>query len=158
MTSLGQAVRLKLEGDATLAALATGGIWDHDEIEAQDLGRDGLTLAVVTAGTPVVKPCLYLNLSSNSPIYPVKARGKQWLLDVYGYDHQRYTTIRAMQDRAYTLLHQTRVDFNEPAGWYCREIVYAGQIINEWQDPSLGNACMSLTRYRIFVIELAQGY
>lgn len=147
------AVRALLAADSELSTLATGGIWDHDEIVAQGYGRDGLTLKVISGGTPSARPSIYVTGSATSALYPVKAQGQRHFLEVYFYDQATYTTIRAMQELVYGLLHQGRVTLTDD--WYCREIVFNGNLAN-LRDPNLANAMLERAQYEARIIKLLE--
>jgi hypothetical protein len=160
MTSLRQAIRAKLEANTALAALATGGIWDHDEIAAAGYGRDGLTVKVIaTSGSnPVIKPSIYVKTGVGTPIYPIKAQGKNYAFDIFFYDQQDFEVIQQMRDLVYEALHEQRVTFTQPANWYCRQIVFAADVLNDWRDETLKGAATAMSRYRAYIIKLAEGY
>lgn len=157
MTHYREAVRLLLANDATLTALATNGVWDFDRVMSQGFGTDGITQNVLMGSTGmVILPTVYLNWTSETPIYPIKARAKRAMFEVYFYDWDGYATIRQMRQRVYDLLHEQRVSFDEPANYYCRQIVAAGDVTNQ-KDAELGGACFERTRFEARLIPLISG-
>lgn len=154
MTHYREAVRAKLAGDAPLAALATNGVWDFDRIVSQGFGTNGITLDVLTNNAVLIQPTVYLNWTSETPIYPVKARAWRAMVEVYLYDWDGYVTIRQMRQRVYELLHEKRVSFNEPANYFCRQIVSVGDVTYQ-KDAELGGACFERSRYEMRLIDIA---
>jgi hypothetical protein len=111
-----------LEADTgTLVPLATGGIWDWDETGRMGINRSNtLTAAAFDATSRIIKPCLLLKLASSTPFGDVaddsaKVVSVREVLEVWGYQHTGYSTIKSMLDRAYTLLQGERL-----GGFKCR--------------------------------------
>jgi len=141
-TTLHQAVKTLLSGDATLAALATGGIHDPDS-----LGRPGLELADLCAGTPVIHPAVFIRWTTEAPFSAVILKARSVFAEVYFYQDQGYDTIRQMRERVFALLHQKRVPtMDAPAGDYLYAFVWAGDVLQQ-SDDSLGGASMERSRY-----------
>lgn len=140
MTTLYAATHTLLTNDATLAALATGGV--HD---VQSLGRQELELADITAGTPLVKPAVFLRWTTETEFVRV-INARRVYLDIYVYQDTGYLVTAQMRDRIFTLLHQQRVTFTEPAGDYLYAFVWAGDVVQQ-QDDTLGGASMERSRY-----------
>lgn len=95
-----------LEADATLLALATGGIYDWDETGRMGINRTN-TPTAFTSG--IIKPCLLLKLASSVPFGgiaddPNKIVSVREMLEAWGYQDSGYATIKSMLDRVYTLL------------------------------------------------------
>jgi len=143
VTTLRAAVLARLAGDATLAALATGGIYD-----AEALGRPGLELADVTAGTPVVQPCVFVRWTTEDPFGAAAINAVRTFAEIYVYQDTGYATCQALRERVWALLHQQRVAIDEPAGWRCAAIIWAGDV-TESVDESLGGASMERSRYEV---------
>lgn len=106
-------IKAILEADATLLALATGGIYDLSET-----GRLGLNSTTVPgaydATTGLIKPCILLKLRSETPDGILQDDSAQYssLVAVYEawcYEDSGFTTIDAMQARIYALLHAVQV-------------------------------------------------
>lgn len=111
-----------LEADATLLALATGGVWDFDETGRMGLGRTNTT-AAFTDGK--IKPCVLLKLRSSVPFGEIADDAAQIvsardMLEVWAYQDIGYATIKSMLDRVYTLLQGKQL-----GGFSCR---WAGDI------------------------------
>lgn len=110
-----------LEADATLVALATGGIWDWDETGRMGINRSNtLTTAAFTSG--IIKPCLLLKIPSSVPFGgiaddPAQLVSARDMLEVWGYQHMGYATIKSMLARAYTLLQGKGQELD---GFSCR--------------------------------------
>lgn len=110
--SIVSAIKAILEADATLAAAATGGIWDWDET-----GRLGLNLTnTPTAfdGNGIIRPAIMVKLRSSIPDYDLADDDGQYVslrhnVEVWIYQDTGYTTIETMRYRVYTLLHTKRV-------------------------------------------------
>lgn len=95
-----------LEADATLLALATGGVWDWDETGRMGINRVNTT-AAFTSG--IIKPCLLLKLASSVPFGDIAddsrhLTGARDMLEVWAYQDSGYATIKSMLDRVFTLL------------------------------------------------------
>lgn len=118
MSSLSAAKTL-LEADATLIALATGGVWDWDETGRMGINRSNtLTSAAFTNG--IIKPCLLLKLRSSVPFGDIADDAAQVvsardMLEVWAYQDAGYSTITSMLNRVYTLLQGKQV-----GGFSCR--------------------------------------
>ena len=148
MTTFIAAVRAALEVDATLIAIATGGIWDTEET-----GRDGLTPDMIQdADSVVIKPALFLKESTRAEFGEADAtiKAERWFLEIYGYQHTGYATIAAMLDRVKTLLNRQQVQFTEPADYWCHLMLWRGRVSDQ-KDLSLGGASMSRDRYEVHV-------
>lgn len=108
-----------LEADATLLALATGGIWDWDETGRMGINRSNATTAAAfTSG--IIKPCLLLKLRSSVPFGeiaddPAQLVSARDMLEVWAYQDGGYSTIKSMLARVYTLLQGKQL-----GGFACR--------------------------------------
>ena len=96
-----------LEADITLAALATGGIWDFDETGRLGLSRTTTPDAYDEFG--IIKPTILLKQRSDTPDYALADDNTQYvssrvMLEVWLYEDTGYSNIEAMRDRVYTLL------------------------------------------------------
>lgn len=101
------AVYARLQGDLTLAALATGGGYHVDKIGTGGPDKSPINpedtpdAYALTAGVPILKPC-----------YTVQTQGRQSLgprqfaitIEVRVYEAAGYQNTRAMLDRIYALL------------------------------------------------------
>lgn len=106
-----------LEADATLLALATGGIYDFDETGRMGINRTN-TPAAFTNG--IIKPCLLLKLRTSVAIDglgddPNRITAARDMLEVWAYQDSGYSTIKSMLARVYTLLQGKQL-----GGFVCR--------------------------------------
>lgn len=106
-----------LEADATLLALATGGIWDWNETGRMGINRTN-TPGAYTNG--IIKPCLMLKLRSSVAFGDIaddaeRVTGARDMLEVWAYQDQGYATIEGMLARVYVLIQGKRV-----GGYVCR--------------------------------------
>lgn len=108
-----------LEADATLLALATGGIWDWDETGRMGINRsNAATSAAFTNG--IIKPCLLLKLRSSVPFGGIaddasRIASARDMLEVWAYQDSGYATIKSMLARVYTDLQGQQL-----GGFSCR--------------------------------------
>lgn len=96
-----------LEADATLVALATGGIWDFDETGRLGLSRTTTPDAYDSFG--IILPSMLLKQRSDTPDFVLADDNTQYvsskvMLEVWFYEDTGYSTIEAMRNRVYTLL------------------------------------------------------
>lgn len=108
-----------LEADATLLALATGGIWDWDETGRMGINRSNAATAAAWANG-IIKPCLLLKLRTSVPFGGIADDAAQVvsardMLEVWGYQDSGYATIKSMLGRVYTLLQGKQL-----GGFSCR--------------------------------------
>lgn len=127
--------------DTTLKTLATGGVFDLNALD-----RQGLELADLTNGTPLVQPAIAVKVSSEVPYSGLAVGAAQVTVDLYFYEHAGYATCEKMRARCYALLHQKRVASTEPAGEWLFQLQWAGDITGQ-NDESLGGASMERSRY-----------
>lgn len=108
-----------LEADATLLALATGGIYDWDETGRMGINRsNSATSAAFSNG--IVQPCVLLKLASSVAFGEVaddaaKVTGARDVLEVWAYQDSGYATMTSMLDRVFTLLQGQQL-----GGFVCR--------------------------------------
>lgn len=141
-TTLAAAVRALFTGDAAFATLATGGV--HD---AESLGRQGLELKDVQSGSsPLAQPALFIRWTTEAPYSGLALQARQVFCELYFYQHAGYDTIRQMRQRAFELLHQQRVSFDDPSGDYLFAFYWAGDV-KEQVDDSLAGASFERSRY-----------
>lgn len=118
MTTLSSAKTI-LEADATLLALATGGIYDMDETGRMGISRsNSATTAAFTSG--IIKPCLLLRLSASAPFGEIAddttpSTGARDVIQVWAYQDSGYATITSMLDRVFVLLQGKQL-----GGFICR--------------------------------------
>ncbi len=149
MTTIRAAVRARLTGDATLVALATGGIHDEDSLN----NENGLTPeALQTTNSPIIRPGIYIGWTTSDPfgVNDATLHAERAFLEVYYYQQVGYATITAMRDRVKVLLHQQRVTFDEPANQYCNAMIWAGDVLNQ-KDEEMAGASMERSRYEVHI-------
>ncbi len=105
-------VRSVLAADATLAAIATGGVYDWNSA-----GRDG----IVRTSTPAafgsngrIKPFIMVTSSGGAPDGVLVDEAAQYvsyqaIIGVWMYQDTGYEVIESMRNRVYTLLHAKQI-------------------------------------------------
>jgi hypothetical protein len=121
------AAKTILEADETLAAAATGGIWDLDEAGPNGINRT--TTPDAFDDNEIIKPCVLLKLRSATPDGALEDEGAQYVsvrevLEVWFYEDDGYSNINTMRDRVYTLLHATQL-----TGTF--KVLWAGDVRNQ---------------------------
>lgn len=117
-TTLASAKTL-LDADATLVALATGGVWDWDETGRMGINRsNAATSAAFTSG--IIKPCLLLKLRTSVPFGDIaddasRVVSTREMLEVWAYQDNGYSTIKSMLARVFVLLQGQQL-----GGFVCR--------------------------------------
>lgn len=96
-----------LESDATLLALATGGVWSWDEAGEKGINRTRTPGAFDSAG--VIKPCIMVNARAANPGYRIQDDTGQvvdvrQIVETYLFDANGYSVTDSMASRCYTLL------------------------------------------------------
>lgn len=148
MATMKEAVRAVLTGDATLMALATGGVHDHDTV-----GRRGLTReTLMTAGVVAIKPAIYINWTTEAPfgVRQATLQAERLFFEVYFYQDSGYATIVSMRKRVKALLNYQPTQYNSPANEWMHDIRWAGDLL-EMKDEELGGVSMERTRYEVLV-------
>lgn len=98
-----------LEADATLLALATGGIYDYDETGRMGINRTNTaTSAAFVNG--IIQPCILLKLRTSVPWGEINDDATQTVsmrevFEVQFYADNAYTVIESMRARVFALLH-----------------------------------------------------
>lgn len=101
-----------LEADATLVALAIGGIYDYAETGPNGISRT--TTPGAFDSNEIMEPCILLKSRGAVPDLALTDEGTQYLsvqeaLEVWFYEDTGYTNVEAMRNRVYTLLHTTQL-------------------------------------------------
>jgi len=109
-----------LEADATLLALATGGIYSFDEAGSEGINRTLTPSAFDSNG--IVKPCIMVSARNANPGYNVGDDSNQSMdvrqvVECWFFDHAAYSTIESMKDRVYTLLQAQRLSGPYRVDW-----------------------------------------
>ncbi|TXH53009.1 MAG: hypothetical protein E6Q97_14380 [Desulfurellales bacterium] len=107
-----EAMRSVLEADATLVALATGGIFSFTETGRLGINRTNTPAAFDSNG--IIKPCVLLRLRSSTPDYVLQDDSNQYqsvreAVELWFYEDSGYSAIETMRSRCYALLHATQV-------------------------------------------------
>lgn len=147
MTTLREATRALFTGDVTFMALATGGVHDADS-----LGRNWLELDDITGSTPVIRPALFIRWTTEAPYSIRVLKARSLFVELYFFQDQGYTVTAQMRDRAYVLMEQQRVSFNEPAGSYLYAFRWAGDLVQS-NDETLQGASMERSRFEGHLIK-----
>lgn len=137
-----------LEADSTLLALATGGIYDFDETGRMGIGRNNAATSAAFVGG-IIQPCLLLKLSSSVPFGDIaddslKLVSVRDMLEVWGYQDNGYSIIKAMLDRSYTLLQGEQL-----GGAACR---FAQKVQPALRDKEM-DANVEYDRYAVVTIK-----
>ena len=148
MTTLQEATLALFTGDAAMVALATGGIYD-----AETLGRTELTLDDIrVSGSPTINPALFVRWSTEAPFSAVILKARSVFVELYCYQDGGYDITRQMRNRAYELMHQQNVIFDEPSSDYLYAYVWAGDLTGK-DDDSLQGASMERSRFEGHLIK-----
>lgn len=113
-------IKTILEADATLTALATGGIYDMDEAGAKGINRT-LTPSAFD-GNGIIKPSILIRLRSSTPDPALQDDSNQYIavrevVEVYLFQDSGYSTIDGMRARVYALLHAKRLSNTFRVEW-----------------------------------------
>ena len=109
-----------LHSDATLLALATGGVWSFDQTGEKGLNRTLTPSAFDSAG--VIKPCVLVSARAANPGYNIQDDSGQYMdirqvVECHVMADHGYATHESIADRMWTLLQAKvfsgagRVDF-----------------------------------------------
>lgn len=143
MAELQAATLSALVADATLSALATGGVYD-----AQTLGRKELEISDLQVGTnPMIQPAVFIRWTTETPMPPDVIEVYDAYCEIFFYQHEGYDIIRQMRARVYELLHRNRVTIDGPGPAYHFGFNWAGSVL-ESEDESLAGASMERDRYQ----------
>jgi hypothetical protein len=114
------AAKAILEADATLLAMATGGVWDYDETGRLGLSRE-LTPGAFDANG-IIKPCVLVKSRSITPDYLLADDANQYvsareMLECWLYEDTGYANIATMKSRLHILLHATQLNGTFSCRW-----------------------------------------
>lgn len=93
-----------LQGDATLAATLTGGIYDG--LAVGEVSRQATPAAYDAAGE--LLPCALVMPESAAPVGPLPDGGREFVV-VWLYDQREYAALETARQRVYALLHRVKV-------------------------------------------------
>jgi hypothetical protein len=139
------AAKTILEADATLLALATGGVYDYDETGRMGINRTNTTAAFSSG---IIQPCILLKLRTSVPFGDIaddaaQKVGARDMLEVWAYQDNGYSTIKSMLDRVYTLLQGKRV-----GGVSCRWAMDLQPLRDVEMDANVGRADYAIVYIR----------
>lgn len=97
-----------LHADATLLALATGGVWSYEQTGEKGINRT-LTPTAFDAYM-VIKPCILVSQRNANPDPSIQddtgqVMAVRHICELYFFQDGSYSTIESMKSRCYTLLH-----------------------------------------------------
>lgn len=97
-----------LHSDATLLALATGGVWSFDQTGEKGINRTLTPSAFDAYG--VIKPCVLVSARAANPGFNIQDDSGQvvdvrQVVETYLFEPNGYSVIESMASRCYTLLH-----------------------------------------------------
>ncbi len=103
-------IKTVLEADATLLALATGGIYSFDETGRRGIARGVTAVADAFDSSGIVQPSILVSERQITPDLSLQDNSNQYMsarqvCEVYCYADEDYGTIEAMRDRVYVLIH-----------------------------------------------------
>ena len=101
-----------LSADATLLALATGGVWNFEQTGTKGINRT-LTPAAFDA-TDILKPCILVSQRNANPDPSIQddtgqVMAVRHICELYFFQDSGYSTIESMKNRCYALLHAQRL-------------------------------------------------
>jgi hypothetical protein len=110
-----------LSADATLLALATGGVHVFDtSLGPEGLNRSNYPAAFASDGT--IKPCIMITSRAANPGFNVpdddgQVMDVRQVVECYLFEFSGYATIESMEGRCYALLHAKRLDGAYRVDW-----------------------------------------
>jgi hypothetical protein len=113
-------IKAVLEADATLLALATGGVWSFDETGSEGINRT-LTPAAFDANG-ILKPCVLVSARDANPGFNIADDSGQYMdvrqvVECYLFQFGGYATIESMAARCYVLLHAKMISGAGRVDW-----------------------------------------
>jgi len=93
-----------LQGDATLAGVLTGGVYDG--LAVGEVSRQATPAAYDEFGE--LLPCALVMPESAGPVGPLPDSGREFVV-VWLYDQHDYAVIETARQRVYALLHRVKV-------------------------------------------------
>jgi hypothetical protein len=145
------AIKAVLEGDATLLAAATGGVWDWNETGRLGLSRETTGDAFDAAG--ILKPCLLVKGRGERPDGALadeagRVLSTREIVEIWFYQDEGYSSITTMRDRVFSLLHETRLSGAFVARW-------AGNPLVQMRDEVMGNVSVERSDYLVVALKSA---
>lgn len=101
-----------LHSDATLLALATGGVWSFDQTGEKGINRTLTPSAFDSAG--ILKPCILVSQRNANPDPSIQddtgqVMATRQVCELYFFQDGGYSSIETMKSRCYALLHAQRL-------------------------------------------------
>ena len=150
MTTMQEAVKNVLINDSAFAALASGGIFDYNNV-----GRDGMTRKeLTTPNQNAMNPGVYISWATDGPLGQAqKSIGAHSIFfDMYCYQDAGYDVTTAMRKRALALLNYQPVVFDDPATEIMRDMIWAGgDVTGQRDDDSMDGAAMERSSYQVLI-------
>jgi len=142
-------LRETLEGDATLVAILTGGIYD-----ASELPQDGLTPEAApgayAANGVTLKPCAVLRFRNMNET-EIVGNSRRRFFEIYFYQHVGQAQIDIAQARCRALLHpHKQFTTSSDQFYYTTWVDDLGDLVAD----ELNGAAMSFSRYYIDYFEV----
>ncbi len=109
-----------LHADATLLALATGGVWSYEQTGEKGINRT-LTPAAFDAYM-VIEPCVLVSARAANPGFNIQDDSGQYtdvrqVVECYLIQDSGYATIESMANRIYTLLQAKMISGAGRVDW-----------------------------------------
>lgn len=151
MADLKTVFRQKLEGDATLTTLLTGGIYDSSELSREGITPGNLS-AIFAADEITILPFAAVTWHEANPGEVLVPNAEMRFCEVYVYQFRRYDVIDAALLRlremfAFNRDRQLGTADDASGAW----VRWAGNL-GELRDPDLQNAPMGRARFQIDIV------
>jgi hypothetical protein len=144
MTSLRDAIKAKLENDAELMDILTGGVHEVEISKSTTLG------AYDANEGGRLKPCCVVRLGTSAPTGPVGGVERQFIT-LWFYQARGYAQIDAAIARCKALLDRQQVAID---GGFVYEVRHAGDM-SDTDAPELEGASLKNSRYSVVLIRSA---
>lgn len=129
-------IKTLMEGDATLAALLTGGVFTGREVSRTD------TAGAFDANGEL-QPCVLVKVGGEFAEGPDEFAGRQFI-DIYFYERDGFTVIDQAIPAAYSLLHREKIGDASDKVFETRWT----NDIRDQEDGALGSS-LSVSRYEV---------
>lgn len=148
MADLKTVFRQRLEADATLTSILTGGIWDSSELDRNKITVNNRP-EIFEANGITVKPFAAITWRENGALQPLVYGSKRRTCEVYVYQHRRYDQIDAALRRLEVMFEaeadRQLVAADDAAGAWVRWMTNLGESV----DPNLQNASMNRAQFEV---------
>lgn len=140
MATLAEAVTTLLNGDATLSALLTGGVFNAESFSFDGGGADE---APYESNGILIQPFAVVRFREADVVNPVKVGAEMQSVEVYIYDNVGYDTIESALSQIKSLLNFIDVVADD------RSLAYfqCTHISSEIDAPELGNVPCKFIRF-----------